>query len=71
MASGVTLKVAPSVLKTQSDVVSSEVRNLEQSWRQIESTIKKTSGYWEGEASNRHLEYYHDIQDDGETIIRR
>lgn len=71
MAAGVTLKVAPSVLKTQSGVVSSEVRKLEQAWKEMESVFKKTKGYWEGQASNQHIEYYNDIKDDVETIIRR
>lgn len=71
MAVGVTLKVAPSVLKTQSGVVSSEINTLEQAWREMESVIKKTKGYWEGQASNQHLEYYNDVKDDMETIIRR
>lgn len=32
MAAGVTLKVAPNVLKTQSGVVLSEVNSLERTW---------------------------------------
>lgn len=71
MAAGITLKVAPSVLKTQSGVVSSEVSTLERSWRELESVIKKTKGYWEGQASDQHIEYYNDIKDDVEMIIRR
>lgn len=71
MAVGVTLKVAPNVLKTQSGVVLSEVNSLERTWREMESIIKKTKGYWEGEASIQHMEYYNDVKDDVETIIRR
>lgn len=71
MTSGITLKVTPNVLKTQSEVVSSEVNSLEQTWRELESVIKKTKGYWEGEASSQHMEYYNAVKDDVETIIRR
>lgn len=71
MAAGITLKVTPNVLKTQSGVVSSEVNSLERTWREMESVFKKTKGYWEGEASTQHMEYYDDVKDDVETIIRR
>lgn len=65
------IKVTPAELKNQSDQVLSDIKSIEKHWRNIETIIKGTKHYWEGEASNTHLRIYKDIEDDVNKVIDR
>lgn len=71
MASGITLKVDPSTLKSQANAVSGELKSLEKQWRIISSTVLKTKGYWEGDASNQHQESFANMKNDIDIVLKR
>lgn len=71
MASGIILKVEPSVLISQSNQVSAEINKIERYWSNIQNYVSKTKSYWEGDASNLHQRYFNDLKNDVNQIIKR
>lgn len=68
---GFRLKVTPDVLKTQSQTIQNEIRNIEKQWSNIETLIKRSKGYWEGDASQQHIKYYEEVKDSVLEAIKR
>lgn len=65
------IRVTPQELKNQSDQVASDIRSIENHWKSIESIIKGSRNYWEGDASNTHIRIYKDVADDVRDILKR
>lgn len=68
---GFQLKVKTEVLQAQAANVSSEISKIEKEWKNIETLIKRSKGYWEGEASNQHIQYYQEVKDPVNKVISR
>lgn len=65
------LKVKPDVLKSQAQAIKSEISSIEKQWANIEILIKRSKGYWEGEASQQHQKYYNEVKESVRKVIRR
>lgn len=65
------LKVTPDVLKSQAQAIKSEISSIEKQWANIETLIKRSKGYWEGEASQQHIKYYNEVKEPVKKVIKR
>ena len=65
------IKVTPAELKNQSNQVLTDIKAIEKHWKNIESLVKGTKNYWEGDASNTHIRIYRDVKDDVDKILKR
>lgn len=68
---GFQLKVTPDVLKTQAQTIRSEINSVEKQWKNIETLIIRSKGYWEGEASQQHIKFYNEVKDSVNQVIKR
>ena len=68
---GFQLKVKTEVLQSQAANVSSEISKIEKEWKNIETLIKRSKGYWEGDASNQHIKYYQEVKEPVNKVISR
>ena len=65
------IKVNTETLKSQSNEVNGVINNFRNYFESIKSTVSGSSNYWEGEAAEVHRRMYSDIEQEGETILRR
>lgn len=65
------LKVTPDVLKTQAQTIQNEIGVIEKQWSNIETLINRSKGYWEGDASQQHINYYGEIKEPVMQVIKR
>ncbi len=63
------IKVTPENLKTISGDVEQKIKNVENSFDQLEEIIQKTSVYWEGEGQRSFLQAYKIRSDDYKRIF--
>ncbi len=68
---GFQLKVKTEVLQIQASNVKNEISAIEKEWRNIETLIKRSKGYWEGDASNQHIKYYMEVKEPVNKVIKR
>lgn len=67
----VTLKVTPEVLTAKSTEVANKVNSMRRHFDDLKALIDKTSGYWIGEAGDKHRKMYQDLESDVEEILKR
>lgn len=65
-----TMKVEAQTMKAGAARISESVRELEKQWKKFADTVERSKSYWTGEASREHQEYYLEVKDDVEKIIR-
>lgn len=71
MATTFTLKVTPEELKNKAKEITDQIGRVKSNWDRMESVIKNTKNYWEGEASDLHQNYYKEAEPDVQTILKR
>lgn len=67
----ITLKVTPETLKSKASDISSLIRQIETEFQRIEQAVNSSKGYWEGDASQAHQNYYASYKDEIAAIITR
>ena len=67
---GFKLKVTPDILKSQAQIINQEINLIEKQWANIETLIKRSKGYWEGDASQQHINYYKEFKEPISQIIK-
>lgn len=65
----VTLKVTPETLKALAKEYQQHIDNIQTQLNVIDNNVKGTRKYWQGEASNKHMEKYQDVQSDIKKIM--
>lgn len=65
------LKVKPDELKRKSSDIKNEIASIESEFEEIEKVVTGTKKYWEGEASNYHIQSYNKMKEDISIIIRK
>lgn len=71
MASGINLKVSPETLKAKSTKISTEISALESEMQGLKSIIDASMGYWEGDASNKHQNFFKEVAPDMNKVLNR
>lgn len=67
----VEVKVRPDVLITQAEEVRRLANDMKTKFAEMDATLRKTSGYWIGEAGDIHRKLYNDQKDDIDKMLRR
>ncbi len=67
----VEVKVRPDVLITQAEEVRRLANDMKAKFAEMDETLRKTNGYWIGEAGNIHRKLYNDQKDDIDKLLRR
>lgn len=65
------LKVNPEILEGQATEFSSEVAKIKNAMNQIGSYIKGTKKYWQGDASDSHIQKYQTIEIEINEVIKK
>lgn len=65
------LKVKPEDLKNKSKEIQKNIDTIKLEFDEIGTVIRGTKKYWEGEASNQHVQSFEKMKDDIETIVKR
>lgn len=65
------IKVSPAELSEKALEILARVKLVEQRFRQIEQSVIRSNGYWNGEAGELHRQVYQEQQDEREEILRR
>lgn len=68
---GIVLKVSTDELKAKAQDVQNQIDTFEAQWKALSDIVRKTRGYWVGEASNAHQKHLNEYQDDVEKILKR
>ena len=71
MAITISLRVTPAQLKTQKQVIDSDIVNIKNDIAQITNEIMGTSSYWLGEAGNKQRTDYEDSRQKIDSMIER
>ena len=66
-----TMKVSPETMVHQADEIKNSVDTIRQQFGAIETCVRRTSGYWEGEASKLHITRFSKIKEKCDGITRR
>lgn len=69
--SSITLKVKPAELKKKSSEITQKINSIEKDINQIDKLITGTKKYWQGDASDKHIQTYVKMKDDLSKIIKR
>ena len=65
-----TMKVSPETMINQADEIKGSVDRIRQQFAMIEECVRRSSGYWEGEASNLHTTSFAKIKESCDVITR-
>ncbi len=65
------LKVTPAELKAKAGEITSEINRIEQDFQKIAQAVSTSRGYWEGDASQAHQNYYTSYQDEIASVIAK
>lgn len=66
-----TMKVSPDVMISQADEIKGSVESIRQQFVSIEEHVRRSPGYWEGEASDLHTNRFAEVKKNCDDIIRR
>ena len=66
---GVTIKVAPEVLKAKAADIRTQIDNVKKALDVIDKQIRTSKTYWEGDASNTHRQKYCSLKDEISKVI--
>lgn len=67
----IVVKVSTDELKAKAQDVQNQVDAFEKQWETLSEIVRKTKGYWVGEASNAHQKQLNEYKDDVHKIIKR
>ena len=65
------LKVSTNELTAKSNQIQSEIEAIRREFSSIGSIVNSSSGYWRGDASNQHKNYYKRIEPDMMKALKR
>ena len=68
---GITLKVTPEILQKMSGEITDQLNDIQKRFDEIGQEIYKSRSYWEGSASEAHVEAYDSAKSDIEAAVRR
>lgn len=71
VGSSIRLRVTPEVLEGKANEVTGLVNTISNNFQVISNVIQRTSGYWLGEAGDKHRQLYNDKRDEIDTMMRR
>lgn len=67
----VEVKVRPDILISQAEEVRRLGNDMRIKFQNMDDTLRKTSGYWIGEAGEVHRKLYNDQKEDVDKMLRR
>ncbi len=67
----ITLKVTPAELKKKSGEITNSINSIEKDFQEIDKLITGTKKYWQGDASDQHIQSYMKMKEDLTKIVRR
>lgn len=67
----ITIKVNTSVMVNKAGELKSQIKKIKGSWETLKKAVNNSKTYWEGEASNRHIEMLNKEQENVENVIKR
>lgn len=70
MSGSIHIKVTTEVLTSVSGDVTQKINKVQKAFDEIDTVIRNTTSYWEGDGNNQCREYYKIRQDDYERILR-
>ncbi|MDE5778007.1 MAG: WXG100 family type VII secretion target [Lachnospiraceae bacterium] len=69
--SSIMLKVKPDVLISKSDEIRQSIKVIDKNFKEIDKLITGTKNYWQGDASDTHVQQYQRMKEDFDTIVKR
>ncbi len=67
----ITLKVNPDELKSKAAEIKTSIGTVQTAFNEIEKLVAGSKKYWEGDASDRHQQYYKTFEEDIPKVIKR
>ena len=68
---GIVLKVTPETLEKMSGDIQDKISQIKSQFQEIESEIKRTPGYWDGEASEVHKKQFDTLKPEIQEALER
>lgn len=68
---GIILKVTPEKLKSTATDVEQQLKQVSDQLKQIGQDIRRTRGFWEGDASNTHMKQYDALEPEIQEILTK
>lgn len=68
---GIILKVEPDKLKSTATDIEQQLKNVDNQLKQIGQDIRRTRGFWEGDASDNHMKQYEALEPGIQEIIAK
>lgn len=68
---GIILKVEPDKLKNTATDIEQQLKNVDNQLKQIGQDIRRTRGFWEGDASDTHMKQYEALEPGIQEIIAK
>ncbi len=65
------LKVTPAELQAKASDISAQIRQIELDFQKIGQAVTSSRGYWEGDASQTHQNYYSSYKDEIASVISK
>lgn len=64
-------KVSTDALREKAQEIQTQIASIESAWNQIADIVDRSRNYWAGDASEVHLAYRKDIEEDAEEVLQR
>lgn len=71
MADNMTIRVSTEELAAAADQVQNAVNDLNNRFSSIEASVNRSSGYWQGEAAEKHRRVYREMKETLDEIMSR
>ena len=68
---GIILKVTPDKLTSTASDIENKLKDIDVQLKQIGQDIRRTRGFWEGDASNEHIRQYESLEPEIQEIITK
>lgn len=69
--SDIILKVFPEEMKKKAEKIQSQINAIKKDWNRIDEIMRKTTSYWEGNASEKHKNNKSKLEDDLSHVLKR
>jgi len=68
---GIILKVTPEQLTNAATDIENQLKDVDKQLKQIGQDIRRTRGFWEGDASDTHMKQYEALEPEIQEIITK
>lgn len=68
---GIILKVTPEVLERMADDIGRQITDIQNQFRTVDEKIGATRSFWEGDASDSHMNQYDALKDEIADAVKR